>query len=262
MPSSTGDSVQSSTTMAKEATYLPLINFFAQDVETIMSVIPLWKQVEFFKEYQTRLVSYLGVDSAKETISEAVYAISIATNDFIENYFAFTSTRFLEFTVDEYEDYLVGLTREFIIEIYNLGARKIGFTGMSAMGCLPMERSRNFMLECVQDYNKVARDFNTKVQAMCEELGATLPGIQLKVAQLYDYFLHIIQNPSLYGFENVEVGCCATGLFEMGFLCNQWSPFTCTDATKYAFWDAVHPTEKMSRIIADYLLNTTFLHFI
>lgn len=52
-------------------------------------------------------------------------------------------------------------------------------------------------------------------------------------------------------------GCCATGLFEMGYMCSRRSPFTCTDANKYVFWDAFHPTERMYRIIADRLMNTT-----
>ena len=65
----------------------------------------------------------------------------------------------------------------------------------------------------------------------------------------------------LSGYEDVEHGCCATGLFELGYLCDQWNPFTCIDADKFVFWDAVHPTEKTSRIVANYLVNTTLSQF-
>jgi GDSL-like Lipase/Acylhydrolase len=65
----------------------------------------------------------------------------------------------------------------------------------------------------------------------------------------------------LSGFEDAYYGCCGTGTSELGFLCNEYTPFTCTDADKYVFWDAVHPTEKTSRIVAKYLMNTTFSTF-
>lgn len=95
------------------------------------SVIPLFKQVELFEEYQARLEGYLGPEMAKKTISEGVYAISIGTNDFIENYFTYSTPRFLEFTPERYVQFLIDLAREFIVQIYMLGARKIGFTGVA-----------------------------------------------------------------------------------------------------------------------------------
>ncbi|XP_008811937.3 GDSL esterase/lipase At2g04570-like [Phoenix dactylifera] len=235
------------------------------DVATsnIQSVIPLWMQVRYYKEYQTRLIRYLGEEKAEHTLREAAYVISIGTNDFIENYFANASERKKQFTIGGYVDFLTGLARDFIKELYALGARKIGFTGLGPIGCVPLERSMNSVTRgsCVEEYNKAARDFNAKLQTTIDELCAALPGIQLKLAPLYDFFLYVVQNRVIYGFENVEFGCCATGTFEVGHTCNQWSPFTCPDARKYAFWDAVHPTEKMSQIIAEHLINTTFAQF-
>lgn len=59
-----------------------------------------------------------------------------------------------------------------------------------------------------------------------------------------------------------EVGCCGTGTYEMGYTCSAWDARTCRDADRYVFWDAVHPTEQANRIIAEYLFNTTFSHFL
>lgn len=56
------------------------------------------------------------------------------------------------------------------------------------------------------------------------------------------------------GFEVVEKACCSTGTFEMSYLCSDKSPLTCTDASKYVFWDAFHPTDKTNRIVSNYLL--------
>ncbi|EHA8588158.1 GDSL esterase/lipase [Cocos nucifera] len=158
--------------------------------------------VLYYKEYQTRLKSYLGEEKAKHTLREAAYVISIGTNDFIENYFAYTTDRYKQFTVGEYVDFLAGLARDFFKELYTLGARKIGFTGLGPIGCVPLERSLNLITtggSCMEEYNKVARDFNAKVQASIDELSATLPGIQLKLAPVYDFFLYVVQNGFLYG---------------------------------------------------------------
>jgi len=67
----------------------------------IQRVIPLWKQLDMFREYKSRLADHLGDAEAHAVVAGAVYAVSIGTNDFIENYFALTTTRFLEFTLAE-----------------------------------------------------------------------------------------------------------------------------------------------------------------
>ena len=64
------------------------------------------------------------------------------------------------------------------------------------------------------------------------------------------------------GFEYVAVACCGTGLFEMGYLCDNLSPLTCSDADKYLFWDSFHPTEKTNRIVAEEALKTNLAQFL
>ncbi|CAN6238067.1 unnamed protein product [Urochloa humidicola] len=238
------------------------------DVATsrVFRVIPLWKQLEMFREYKARLAAHLGAAEAHAVVSGAVYAISIGTNDFIENYFALTTTRFLEFTVAEYTEYLVGLARAFLAELYALGARRIGFTGLAAMGCLPLERARLAAIGggCEEGYNAAARGFNAAVAAMVAELGGELPGADVRVAELYGFFEGVVRDPAAHGFARADVGCCGTGTYEMGYPCGAWAAVpggTCPDADRYVFWDAVHPTERASRLVAEHLFNTTFGRF-
>ncbi|RRT60747.1 hypothetical protein B296_00044740, partial [Ensete ventricosum] len=219
------------------------------------SVLPLWKQLDYFKNYQEKLKSFQGEATAQQTISQALYIISMGTNDFLENYYAY-SGRSSEYTVDKYEDYLVGIARGFVDDLYRLGARKVNIAGLPPMGCLPLERVENSD-SCNKEHNQVASDFNAKLQTMMAELSQKLPDVKLAYSNLYDPFMDVVTDPTSYGFENAVSGCCATGLFEMGYMCSSRSPFTCTDANKYVFWDAFHPTEKMYRIIADRLMNTT-----
>ncbi|GLT55505.1 hypothetical protein SLA2020_286200 [Shorea laevis] len=229
----------------------------------VLAVIPLWKEVEYYKEYQTKLKEYVGEEKANKIVSEALYLISLGTNDFLENYYV-NPDRQSQFTISQYEDFLVGLARNFIQELYGLGARKISLSGLSPMGCLPLERATNIMDHhgCVERYNNLALEFNGKLKGLIAKLNKELPGLKLVFADVYNIFLQIITRPSIYGIEVVEVGCCGTGRFEMSYLCDPHSPFTCIDANKYAFWDAFHPSEKTSQIISNYLVKNSLAKFL
>ncbi|KAK8940341.1 GDSL esterase/lipase [Platanthera guangdongensis] len=230
----------------------------------VLNVIPLWREVEYFKQYRRRLRQLLGGDAARRTISEALYVVSIGTNDFLENYYLLVTGRFKQFTVSEFEDFLVGLAAEFLTEIYRLGARKVLFTGLSPMGCLPLERTINWIGigECNDEYNAVAAEYNAKLEVMVNELRVSLPGLTLIINRVYNLLLEMIQNPAQHGFETADRGCCATGLLEMGYLCNEFNPHTCPDADKYVFWDAFHPTQKVNQIVADRFINHTLAEFL
>ncbi|KAI4308417.1 hypothetical protein L6164_031495 [Bauhinia variegata] len=224
---------------------------------SVLNVMPLWKEVEYYKEYQARLRAYLGVEKANEIIREAMYLVSLGTNDFLENYYVFPAGRRSQFTVAQYEDFLVGIAENFIRELYALGARKISLTGLVPIGCLPLERLVNIFGHhgCNQEYNNVALSFNKKLDNMVCRLNRELTQITLFTTKAYEIVNDIIKNPSKYGFEVVEKACCSTGTFEMSYLCSDKNPLTCTDASKYVFWDAFHPTEKTNRIVTDYILR-------
>ncbi|KAG8075190.1 hypothetical protein GUJ93_ZPchr0006g40729 [Zizania palustris] len=223
---------------------------------SVLSVLPLSKEVEYFEEYQRRLRRHAGSAAARRIVRDALYIVSIGTNDFLENYFLFVTGRFKEFTVGEFEDFLVAQAADFLTAIYRLGARRVSFAGLSAIGCLPLERTLNLLRGgCIEEYNQVARDYNVKVKAMISSLCSSLPGMKIAYIPVYDDMLNLINNPSTLELENVQEGCCATGKFEMSYLCNEKSPHTCADADKYFFWDSFHPTEKVNRFFANSTLQ-------
>ncbi|KAJ6723764.1 GDSL-LIKE LIPASE/ACYLHYDROLASE [Salix koriyanagi] len=236
---------------------------YDNETSSVLSVIPLWEQLLFYKGYQKKLRAYLGESKADETINEALYMISIGTNDFLENYYAFPGRRPTEYTTSQYENFLAGIAENFVRELYGLGARKISLGGLPPMGCMPLERNTNLMggRECVQRYNTVALEFNDKLSKMVMKLNKELPGINLVFSNPYFVFMRIIRRPSLYGFEATSVACCATGMYEMGYACAQNSLLTCSDADKYVFWDSFHPTQKTNQILADYVVKRVLYKF-
>ncbi|KAK9268764.1 hypothetical protein L1049_000526 [Liquidambar formosana] len=228
----------------------------------VLSVIPLWKELENYKEYQKQLRGFLGDERANWVLSEALYLMSIGTNDFLENYYVVPG-RSSHFSIEEYQHFLEGIAGNFITELYQLGARKISLGGLPPMGCLPLERTTNLFSGsvCVEEYNNVAKDFNKKLQGLVEKLNKELAGIRLVFSNPYDILLEMIEKPSSFGFKYAAVACCATGMFEMSYLCNEFNPLTCTDANEYVFWDSFHPTEKTNAIVADRVVKTTLAEF-
>uniref|UniRef100_A0A0A9E1V2 GDSL esterase/lipase n=1 Tax=Arundo donax TaxID=35708 RepID=A0A0A9E1V2_ARUDO len=224
----------------------------------VLSVIPLWKEVEYFKEYQRRLRRHVGRATARRIVTDALYIVSIGTNDFLENYFLFVTGRFAQFTVAEFEDFLVAQAERFLAEIHRLGARRVTFAGLSPIGCLPLERTLNTLRGgCIEEYNQVAREYNVKVLDMLRRLRTSRPGLKVAYINVYQNMLDLINKPSTLGLENVEEGCCATGKLEMSYLCNDASPMTCDDAGKY-FWDSFHPTEKVNQFFGKKTLDLCY----
>ncbi|KAL9668694.1 hypothetical protein QQ045_006232 [Rhodiola kirilowii] len=229
----------------------------------VLSVIPVWRQVEYFKEYKTKLAAYLGPQKARETISEALYLTSMGTNDFLENYYTMPQRR-SKYNIEQYQTFLVGIAENLLRQMYSLGARKISLGGLPPMGCLPLERATNFMTgsSCNDAYNKVSTDFNAKLQGMAVKLNSQLPGIRVTNSNPYNIVMEMVQKPASYGFQVASMGCCASGTFEMGYICDRFNMFTCTDANKYVFWDAFHPTDKANKVIADHMVKTALARFL
>ncbi|KAJ1289249.1 hypothetical protein BS78_02G149700 [Paspalum vaginatum] len=224
----------------------------------VLSVITLGEQLAYFKEYTERLKVAKGEAAAAEIIGQALYIWSIGTNDFIENYYNLPERR-MQYTVGEYEAYLLGLAEAAIRRVHALGGRNMDFTGLTPMGCLPAERlgNRGRPGECNEQYNAVARTFNAKLRGLVAKLNDDLPGLRLVFADTYQILAAVVNKPADYGFENAVQGCCGTGFFEAGYFCSFSTSMLCGNANKYVFFDAIHPTEKMYKLLADTVINTT-----
>ncbi|KAI5433794.1 hypothetical protein KIW84_020887 [Lathyrus oleraceus] len=132
--------------------------------------------------------------------------MSIGTNDFLENYYTMPG-RASQYTIQQYQTFLAGIAENFIRSLYGLVARKISLGGLPPMGCLPLERTTNFMGRngCVANYNNIALEFNGKLQNITTKLNQELPGMKLLFSNPYYIMLHIIKKPELYGFESASV---------------------------------------------------------
>ncbi|KAL8170733.1 hypothetical protein V2J09_022537 [Rumex salicifolius] len=217
----------------------------------------LLSQLEYFKEYQSKLAKVAGSAKAQSILKDALYLIGAGSSDFVQNYYI---NPFLNkvYTADEYSSYLVGIFSSFVKELYGLGARRIGVTSLPPAGCLPATKTLFGYHQpgCVDYINTDAQGFNKKINSAAKQLSKELSGIKLVVFDIYKPLYDVIKSPSNFGFAEAGRGCCGTGTIETTvFLCNPKSIGTCTNASQYVFWDAVHPSEAANQVLSDQLLS-------
>ncbi|XP_059278960.1 GDSL esterase/lipase EXL3-like [Lycium ferocissimum] len=216
--------------------------------------IPLSTQLTQFKEYIGKLEGLVGEEEANYILENSLFLVVAGSDDLANTYF--TAGIRLTQDLNSYTDLMVAKASEFLQELYNLGARKFGIFGIPPIGCLPSQRTLAGGLDrtCAKEYNQAAQLANTKLSMGIESLSKKLPQSKLVFIDIYNPLLDLIVNPQKYGLEEVERGCCGTGIIEVTLLCNTFSG-TCEDDTKYLFWDSFHPTEQGYRILVNQILK-------
>ncbi|CAL5213266.1 unnamed protein product [Lathyrus oleraceus] len=230
---------------------------------TLTNVVPISKQLEYFKQYKNRLESKLGKQVTENHMNNAIFIISAGTNDFVVNYFMMPIRR-RSYNVADYGHFLLQHVKDFMQNLLTEGARKIAFVGLPPLGCLPIMITLNsnnafFERNCVDKYSAVARDHNMLLQH--ELFLMQLNSTKVSYIDIYKPLANMIQGHENLGFDEVGRGCCGSGFIEATFMCNHNS-HVCFDPSKYVFWDSIHPTEKVyhdlfvaNRHIIDVLIN-------
>ncbi|KAJ4703577.1 GDSL esterase/lipase [Melia azedarach] len=221
----------------------------------ISNVVDMPQQLQYFKEYKKRLESAIGKQAMEKRMQKTFFIISAGTNDFIVNYFTLPIRR-KTFTVSAYQHFVLQNAQQFLQALWDEGARRILVTGLPPMGCLPAVITMNsqfnalFQRRCVGMYCSVAQQYNQMLQNAVKSmhLASAHLGAKIYSLDIYTALADIIQDPGRHGFDDISTGCCGTGFLEAGFLCNPNS-YVCPDASKYVFWDSIHPTEKTYNII-------------
>ncbi|XP_020251263.1 GDSL esterase/lipase APG-like [Asparagus officinalis] len=218
-------------------------------------VIPLSQQLEYYKEYQSKLAKIAGSKKASSILSGALYLVSSGSSDFIQNYYVNPYLNKL-YTPDEFSSFLVSIFTKFVKDLYGLGARKIAVTTLPPLGCVPASITLfgYGSNECVPRLNVDSQGFNKKLNAAVNSLAKQHPKLKIAVFDIYTPLKDLATDPSKNGFFEARKGCCGTGTVETSVLCNPKSVGTCANATGYVFWDSVHPTEAANQVIANSLV--------
>ncbi|KDP34349.1 hypothetical protein JCGZ_11232 [Jatropha curcas] len=229
---------------------------FYDTTAKLYHAIPLSKQLEYYKDYQKKIVGIAGKSNASSIISGSVYLVSAGASDFVQNYYI-NPFLYKEYTPDQFSDILMHSYANFIQDLYKLGARKIGVTSLPPLGCLPAAITifGSDSNECVAKLNKDAKSFNNKLNSTSQSLLKKLSGLNLIVLDIYQPLYELVTKPADNGFAEARKACCGTGLLETSILCNSKSAGTCANASEYVFWDGFHPSEAANKILSDDLLT-------
>ncbi|KAK6917647.1 GDSL lipase/esterase [Dillenia turbinata] len=200
----------------------------------ISNVIHMPKQLDHFKAMKAKLEQANGKERTQEHISKAVFIVSAGTNDFVINYYGLPLRR-SQFSVLDYQNLLLQQANELYQGLWDEGARRIAVIGLPPMGCVPavitlMGPKANFRHDkCEEEYNNVAQAYNKKLQSELNNLQEkwAYSGTRIFYVDIYYSLNNIIRSYTKYA----------------SFLCNPHSPL-CADASKYVFYDSIHPTER------------------
>jgi phospholipase/lecithinase/hemolysin len=225
------------------------------------NAIQMWDQLDYFKQYKTKLQKKIGKKKADNQIKKALFYVNAGSDDFAFSYFQDGGGRRKTLSPREYGQYLLPFIQQFMQGLLDEGAENIAVNGLPPLGCIPVGitllpknptnsqvASDRTKRKCLDYVNVISEDFNVLLRKALEEMQSKWPKTKIAYIDFEEPLLHVIKNPDDYGFTEVNKGCCGTGLKEIGIQCNETTP-VCGDPSKYVFWDAAHPTEKAYAII-------------
>ncbi|XP_039119368.1 GDSL esterase/lipase At5g45960-like isoform X2 [Dioscorea cayenensis subsp. rotundata] len=218
----------------------------------INQVIPMGEQIDYFRDYLSRIELQVGPDRMDKIMNNAVFIISAGTNDFAANYIPLPIRKKM-FSIADYQNFVLQNLQEFLQGIHKLGARKMAVVGLPPVGCLPVIITLFGFgdRKCIEAFNSMSIIYNNKLKDILRKASTVLQGAQLIYVDVFTPLYDFILSPNKYGFEETMVGCCGTGMVEAGLACNANS-LVCIDASKYVFWDSIHPTEKTYLTLFNY----------
>jgi hypothetical protein len=68
----------------------------------------MFRQLEYFQEYQRRVAAIIGDQRAKQLVNQALVLITVGGNDFVNNYYLVPySARSAQYSLPDYVKYLI-----------------------------------------------------------------------------------------------------------------------------------------------------------
>ncbi|KAJ7949638.1 GDSL esterase/lipase [Quillaja saponaria] len=174
------------------------------------------------------------------------------SNDYINNYlmpsiypssFQYNPQQFANLLLNRY-------TRQ-ILALHSVGLRKFFIGGVGPLGCIPNQRSSGQAPpgRCVDSVNQMLGTFNEGLRSIIDQLNRNHPGAIFIYGNIYNVFGDILNNPAIYGFNVIDRACCGIGRNRGQITCLPYQ-VPCLNRNQFLFWDAFHPTQAATAIIA------------
>ncbi|KAJ4732942.1 GDSL esterase/lipase [Rhynchospora pubera] len=210
-------------------------------------------QIDAYETVKEATKAKIGDAAAEKLANEALFLIGLGSNDYVNNFMRPFMADGIVYTHDEFVVLLTTTLRKQLKRLYSLGARKIAFTGLAPMGCIPSQRVLTGTGKCLTELNEYVLVFNAAAKKMLDKLNEELPGSHVVFADSYSVVMDLIDHPEKYGFKISTTSCCNVDT-TVGGLCLP-NARVCANRKDYVFWDAYHTSDAANQVIADKMFD-------
>lgn len=200
----------------------------------------------------------------EDGFADALYTIDIGQNDLV-----------IQFTTLPYSQ-VIGNISVFVEEIrfaiwsiYQSGGKNFWVHNTGPLGCLPNilvttahDASDIDELGCLRSHNDAAREFNRRLQSLCEELRCRMKNATIVYIDVFAIKYDLIANHVEHGFENPLMACCGNGgppyNYNPNITCGRSGYTVCNEASRHVNWDGVHYTEAANSFVATRILSSNY----
>ncbi|GAA0147170.1 lipase [Lithospermum erythrorhizon] len=216
-------------------------------------------QLDNFANTRQDIMTTLGAPAAMKLFQDAIFSITMGSNDFINNYLTPVLSNLEQdlVTPEAFVGSMIAKYRIQLTRLYTMGARKMIVVNVGPIGCIPFQREINPTSgdSCVALPNQLAQMFNTRLRSLVTELSGNLEGSKFVYADVYHIVDDIIHNLPSYGFDNAMYACCYVAGKYGGLIPCCATSKICSERSKYVFWDPYHPSDAANSIIARRLMD-------
>ncbi|KAD3338072.1 hypothetical protein E3N88_33593 [Mikania micrantha] len=190
-----------------------------------------------------RLSYLIGNGSLVETkkyLNKCIYTVGMGNNDYINNYFApiYYKTSSI-YTPEQYAEALVEQYSRQLQNLYKIGARLFGIFVAGHVGCTPGMMTEFGVNSCVDEVNSAVTLFNSRLNTTLNDLNDKLVDakfILIDGTLEYPNDINVTDTP-----------CCMVSSTRGKGQCVR-NQVPCSNRQNHYFWDAFHPTERISVI--------------
>ncbi|CAN6848251.1 unnamed protein product [Brassica oleracea var. botrytis] len=150
----------------------------------IMSVISVWDQLTYFKQYISTIKQHFGEKKAQDILDHSFFVVCSGSNDLAHTFLAQSH----KYDRTSYANFLADSAVKFVRELHKLGDKKIGVFSAVPVGCVPLQRTvfgGLFTRGCVKPLNNMAKQCNARLSPALESLDKELDGVILYI-DVYD----------------------------------------------------------------------------
>ena len=203
---------------------------------------------DLFPGLQQQIDSFRNLTAIAPADANALNIIWAGANDYLQ---AFSAPDRLTVPPAELPEQATNNLSKAVRSLYEVGAKNFLVVNLPDLGETPFA---NFLNEStpgtVDRLNTLTGVHNLLLEQKLSNLDTSLAGIDLKILDANSLFRDIINEPSQFGFTNIDSSCLLNfqPLFNFDGMCS--------NPNEFVFWDRIHPTGAVHQLVAQNALET------